>query len=909
MLFDSSDDEGGVKTGAPALRGGMKKPMPKVRPKLAKPAQFSNASSAPSEANEVKNENATAAIASGVPDDQPGLNPIPSIAGTESAPIQVPTTDDGHAVSDVPLTDPAEVGDRGAVSASLSTAFATHAEVRTSDIIEKPPQNAESAHYESTERERDTLSPTDAITGVFSGTAPAPPLMEDNGFDAASVPPSLCAATRFPLPVDQHQQTRLAAIPSVPTPQFAVSPSDRAEEGSRPPPPPGSVPLVGLSLGLQKAAFMDTPNHDPAPARPAPMRNSFETSFGDRSASANKVESSVKSMFPFASAIVAQTQQGREHGKHDLSSIVPRGFPYEEKSLATVEDEAQHAEWRQQEADNERFAKNLVEAAYSQHEKLTTEEAAKTNSEMIQLQSVLGREHALVPPPAEQYRHIQYKDPLHPVLYPVVDPATGDVVIRHDWQSADAPTTDQLIAQPVPELPSVVIAERQRAQHWQSFAQLKDRLQESTERTVTLYSQIASTNLAHEKEASNLRSLTDTQLNNQLGERAELQQHYEAAQQKLIQLSQLLSAKAVEQHKLESDLEAAEERVISAKKNIESTQMSLKKAEDASHTSSVRVRELETSMQHSLDLIQTLYKEVNGFHDYKNESLKKQHDLFERNRAELVEFYHEREQNIFDEYNANLLNIRQSMLGNLLQREQAIEAHWEKLFVDQKRQHISLTKEIEERIETCRLEMQQMQTTHEHEKDRWLAQMEREIMSSDARLKLREQHGVVDLERREREMGERELKCRVTAQEIEQQMKIDLLSKEAELKSYYDAMQEDIRQNYESERQYLVDTFKDQIDAIKKQHEQSQRQLEQLHRDREREMLNRHRYEGFDVSDQRAKNDMLSATNRTTDSLLGKFESIAKRRDDRAGLQRIRTANRSNGAPESVSLPDASSPS
>jgi hypothetical protein len=492
-------------------------------------------------------------------------------------------------------------------------------------------------------------------------------------------------------------------------------------------------------------------------------------------------------------------------------------------------------------------------------------------------------------PPAQQHMPMRDRPPLPSV------PSVPAITSRGELVPVDVKPLP-LTSQPTPKVPSLEAAEREHDKSWNAFTDLRKQLEESHGRTLSLHTEISKTQVSHEKEAAELQARTQKTLEDQRRESQEMRDNYNSAQAKLDHLTGILGRKAEEQLKLEQAVRDMEHKTATVEQRHAHTKDRLKLADDARQVAEVRARELELSLEHATMLLTSLRAQLGSANEDKTKALQEQHEAFEANRQQLIQFYSEREQYTLGSYNDSLSNVQASMHNYIVDREKEVEKHWQATFEKQLEHHDSLQKELLERCEMHHQDLNKATGEHEKEKERWLAHMEREITEADRRAREREEHVLADIARRERELGEREQKMRVQITQVEQDAKVQLLAREAEQKARFDKMIEDVRQSYETDRQRLVDAFREQLAAIAAQHLAAEKDLERMHRDKEREMAQRYRLAGYEMEDQKSTMDMEKVTTRTQDSLLGKFESIAARQRERADMQRTRMSTGREGS-------------
>jgi hypothetical protein len=458
------------------------------------------------------------------------------------------------------------------------------------------------------------------------------------------------------------------------------------------------------------------------------------------------------------------------------------------------------------------------------------------------------------------------------------------------------------------------------AASWDAFVELRKQLEESHTRTLALHGEISRGQVTHEAEASALETTVQEQLATQRKELEEVTEHYNSATAKNDHLAALLARKAEDLMKMEQALHKAQcEHAIMVQK-VKHVEDRVRLADNARQVSEVRTRELELSLEHATTLITSLRAQLSTSNDDKNAALQEQHQLFEANRQQLIVFYSEREQYVLGTFNSSLADVQNSMQHHLKERELHVEKRWEETFRVQFEHQRLLQKELQERVAVHESETRAMREGQEQEKERWLAHMQREVRLADERAHEREQHVLVDIARRERELGEREQRMRVQNVQIEQDAKIQMLSKEAEMKAAYEKDVNDIRDTSERDRERMVTSFREQVASIASQHLNNERDLERLHREKEREMAQRYRIAGYDMDDDKSRSDLDRVATKTQSSLMSKFDAMEQRQKGRATAQRTKLSDGNLASPTTSSYttravaaddatPDAAAPS
>jgi hypothetical protein len=436
----------------------------------------------------------------------------------------------------------------------------------------------------------------------------------------------------------------------------------------------------------------------------------------------------------------------------------------------------------------------------------------------------------------------------------------------------------QLPAMPPVNLPNAPDQPRANSEAdtaaWTAFTDLRKQLEESHSRTLALHTDISRMQIAHEKEAAALQNSVAAQVQAQSRELQEMTDNYNSATAKLDQLSGLLGRKAEELMKAEQKLHNADLSVVAMQQKVAHVEDRVKLSDQARQVAEVRTRELELSLEHATNLIQSLRRQLSVANDEKNNALTEQYNTFEANRQQLIVFYAEREQFMLGNYAQSLSNVQLSMQQYLHEREAEVEKKWEETFRTQLEHQKSLHTELVARADRHVEEMTKLKAEQEAEKEKAIAHMQREIMLVDQRSQERAKNNVEDISRREMELGEREQKMRMGVAQAEQDAKLALLSKEAEMKAQYDRLLEEARREYEKDRERLSIAYREQIAALAGQHLANERELERLHREKEREMAQRYRVSNWDDDDRRTTQDSHFATSRTQDVLLAKMDKL-----------------------------------
>lgn len=430
------------------------------------------------------------------------------------------------------------------------------------------------------------------------------------------------------------------------------------------------------------------------------------------------------------------------------------------------------------------------------------------------------------------------------------------------------------------------------ASAWEAFQQLRRQLEESHSRTIALHAQISQLQLAHEKEAQQFRDAAHKQQEQLRREWETVTEHYNLSQAKVDNMTSVLNRQAESIMKKDQqiyELAAANAAMV---QNVAHVEDRAKLADNARQMAEVRQRELELSLDHSTNLVNSLRAQLSVAHEEKVVALQAQYANFQQNREGIIQFYADREVRLLDGYNESLNAVQLHMEANIHEREEKASHFWQDSLKAHEGQLRALQAEFDERAQRHDVEVESLKKKQEEEKEKWTRHLKQEIFQLEQRHKEREEHVLADIARRERELSEREQRARVQRVQDEQDAKVALLSKEAELKAYYEKQMDDMRRSHEMDRDRLTSAFREQLATISAQHLTSERELEKLHRDKEREMAQRYRVAGYEAEDSKSMTSLKDVTSKTQTSLLSKFESIEARQRERA--EQSRTAFRSS---------------
>jgi hypothetical protein len=421
---------------------------------------------------------------------------------------------------------------------------------------------------------------------------------------------------------------------------------------------------------------------------------------------------------------------------------------------------------------------------------------------------------------------------------------------------------------------------------WDEFLQLRKQLDESNARTVSLHGQIAQLQLTHEKEAAAYRDAAQRQIETQRKSLETVTEHYNEAHAKVEQLSGVLSRKAEYIMKCEQQIHSMSVELAAIAQKMTHMEDRVRLADGARQIAEVRQRELELLLEHSTGVVTTLRLQMSAAHDQKIDALQKQHQLFETNRQEIIDYFTRREGKLLQDFNAAIKDNQKVLEFNVKEREEHISKHWRESIESLEKRYQLATLDLNAEREKYDAALRDAKKQLEIDKERWYQVHVREMQQLELRHKEREEHVLVDIARRERELGEREQRSRVQRAQEEQDAKVALLAKEAELKAYYEKIVEDLRRAHDADRERMAQSFRDQLQQLSAQHLNNERELERLHRDKEREMAQRYRVAGYEVDDRKGAVDLQSVTQKTQASLLSKLDSMEDRMRERADQSR-----------------------
>ena len=506
---------------------------------------------------------------------------------------------------------------------------------------------------------------------------------------------------------------------------------------------------------------------------------------------------------------------------------------------------------------------------------------------------------------ALQQAAVQFQEPLPPV--PEAPPTVSNAVWPADLPPLPPAPEQGKVSDmaPAPASPSMPTNEALKSHlhqttndsiAWESFLQLRKQLEDSHQNTVNLHGQISQIQLSHEKEASQFREAAQARIEQQRKEIEQAVENYNTALSKIDNLSNILNKKAEAVLALEQQVHELTVEAAAANQRIAHTEDRARVADAGRQVAEVRQRELELTLEHTTELVVNLRKQMQGSHEEKTKAVHEQYAIFEQYRQNLIQYYSDRETKMAEEFNLNIRQVQALMDVHVKEREEKISKHWKETILALEQEYRDIKKANEDMARRHTAEKEEFKREETLEKEKWVSHLRNEMQLLEQRHKEREDHVLTDIARRERELSEREQRARVQRAQDEQDAKINLMSKEAELKAYYEKMAEDMRKSHDTEREKTMASFRDQIQQLQNMHLNNERELERMHREKEREMAQRYRIAGYEIEDQKNVLDLQSVSTKTQSSLLSKFDSIEAKQRERAeqSRQAIKTTSFSN---------------
>ncbi|ORC87858.1 uncharacterized protein TM35_000191020 [Trypanosoma theileri] len=426
---------------------------------------------------------------------------------------------------------------------------------------------------------------------------------------------------------------------------------------------------------------------------------------------------------------------------------------------------------------------------------------------------------------------------------------------------------------------------------WGSFLELKKNTEESVSRMKCFYDQVVKLQLTHEQEAASYRDTSEGIINQQRKQLDVLASDYKDALSNNESLKSLLEKKSLElmeYQKINYDLNIRLRDSEQRRAHLEDRALI---AENGRNILEIRLRELEMLLEHTTQVVNGLRERLNSYDKDRERILHEQREAYEENRRDIINFYNERENLMLRNFNDSVRKLREAMNDTIKVREERLSKTWSDIICDYQKRHDSIVKELGILRENEEKEYRAKIACIEQDKERWYDQYRKEMDLLEERHKEREKHLLTDIERRERELGEREQRMRLLRLQEEQEAKVALLAKESELKAYYQKITEEIRTSFEKEREKLSASFREQIQDLSQLHLNNERELERLHREKEREMAQRYRVAGYEVDDRKGDLDLRGVSLQTQSSLLSKLDAIETRQRERAEKTRAAFQN------------------
>ena len=151
----------------------------------------------------------------------------------------------------------------------------------------------------------------------------------------------------------------------------------------------------------------------------------------------------------------------------------------------------------------------------------------------------------------------------------------------------------------------------------ENFVSLKKQLEEAHSRTMGLHAHISQLQLTHEKEANQFREAANTQIEQQRKALEQLTEHYHEAQAKIESMSTVLHRKAAAILKSEQRIHELNVQNAAIIQKAAHTEDRVKLADSGRQIAEVRARELELTLEHSAQLVQTLRTQLSSSQDDK----------------------------------------------------------------------------------------------------------------------------------------------------------------------------------------------------------------------------------------------------------------------------------------------------
>ncbi|RNF00414.1 hypothetical protein TraAM80_07607 [Trypanosoma rangeli] len=441
------------------------------------------------------------------------------------------------------------------------------------------------------------------------------------------------------------------------------------------------------------------------------------------------------------------------------------------------------------------------------------------------------------------------------------------------------------------------------ASTWSAFLELKTRTEDSVSRMTSFYDQIVKLQLTHEQEAAAYRDAAETMIHQQRKAVDALSLDCKKAQSAKESLQALLATKSQQLMEFENANYTLNVRLREAEQRIAHVSDRATVAETGRKIAEIHVKELEASLEHTTELVKALRQRLSESTRDKEDALQAQYKVFEENRRDIIHHYDARERALVQEFNDTVRSIQQTMIQKMKEREEHLSRYWQDALRLQHQQQQDFLRQVTLSKERDEKDYQANIVRVEQDKERWYDQYRSEMSLLEQRHREREQHILMDIARRERELGEREQRMRLQHAQEEQESKVALASKDAELKAYYQKITEDMRVSFDKEREKLTASFREQVQELSQLHLNNERELERMHRDKEREMAQRYRIAGYEVDDRKGEVKLRGVSLQAQSALLSKFDAIEARQRERA--EKARAAFHTTSSPNtSPSLPE-----
>ncbi|KEG10732.1 hypothetical protein DQ04_03361040 [Trypanosoma grayi] len=417
---------------------------------------------------------------------------------------------------------------------------------------------------------------------------------------------------------------------------------------------------------------------------------------------------------------------------------------------------------------------------------------------------------------------------------------------------------------------------------WEAFLDLKRKTEGSVSRMTSFYEQVAKLQLTHEHEAAAYREVAESTISEQRKTIDTLSSDYTISVSNNESLQAILTKKTQQIMEYEKNTYDLNIRLKESEQKRAHLEDRATLAELGRKMAEIRQRELEMSLEHTTDLVKALRDHMSEFTRNKECALQEQYEMYEKNRRDVIDFYNEREKKVVQEFNETVKELQCIMTKAVNEREEYLSKCWREMMHTHQQQHDDAMREMILLRDKEEKDYQAKLIRMEQDKERWYDQYRNEMTLLEERHKERELHVLNDIARRERELGEREQRMRVQRSQEEQDAKVALMAKEAELKSYYQKITEDMRNDFDKERDKLTSSFRAQIQEISHLHLNNERELERMHRDKEREMAQRYRIAGYEVDDHKGEVALRGVSIQTEAALLSRFDAIEARQRERA---------------------------